>query len=110
MVNMLLPGLREDEYVIQVHKNESVEHVPKNVVDWGLEYSWSIGKAERHDEVLIVSSSGVKRCLPLVTLSDADKMVGVAQLKFGEDNGFLKQLKSSRDEWERVPILDCYIV
>lgn len=78
MVSVLLLGLGEDEDIIQIDKGKLIEHVPKNITDWGLEESWGVGKTKRHDEVLVVSCWGVKCCLALFTLSDVDKMVGIA--------------------------------
>lgn len=40
---------REYENVIQVHEDKVVEEVLQNVIDHGLEDSWSISETKRHD-------------------------------------------------------------
>ena len=54
MVNVFISGLGEDENVIQVDKDEPVEHVSKNVVYQDLEDGEGVGETEWHDEVLVV--------------------------------------------------------
>lgn len=54
MVGGLLTGLRRDQDVIQIYKNKSIEHVLQNVINQGLEASWSIGEAQGHDKVFVV--------------------------------------------------------
>lgn len=41
---------------------------------------------------------------------DKDKILSVSQVKFGEDSGSLKELKSKGDEWKRALVLDSYLI
>lgn len=105
MMDVLLLGPGEDEDVIEINKDISIEHVSEHIVHHCLEDGRGIGQAERHYEILIVSSWGVECRLPLISFSDADEVVGVAQVKFGENGGPLEQFEGSGDEWQWVTVL-----
>ena len=90
---VFLKGARKDEDVIQVNEHEDVKHIPKHIVYERLEHSQGIGQAEGHHQVLVVTSRHVESGLPLVTVSDPQKMVCVPHVKFSEDNCVLEQLK-----------------
>ena len=74
---MFLLGAGEDQNVIKVDEDELVEHVPEHVIHQRLENSRSVGEAEGHHQVLVVTSGGIERCLPLVPLADPDQVIGV---------------------------------
>ena len=78
MVNVFILGSGEDQDVIEVDKNKLVNHVSEYVVNKGLEDGRSIGEAKRHHQVLVVASGGVERCLPSVSLSNPDQVIGIA--------------------------------
>lgn len=86
--------LAEDQDVIQVHEDVLIKHVAEDVVDEGLEHSRSVGETKRHDQVFIMANRGVERRLPFVPFTDANKVVGIAEVKLGEDGGPLQQFKS----------------
>ena len=94
MMNVLLFGPGEDEYIIKIHKDISVEHVSEHIIDEGLEHSRSIGEPERHHQVFVMSCRGVEGRLPLIPLSDPHQMVGVAEIQLGVDGSPLEQLES----------------
>ena len=51
MANMLdvrLHVRREDEDIVQVDKDEHVEHLMKDVINQDLKHSWSISESKRH--------------------------------------------------------------
>ena len=103
---MLLLGVGKNQDVVEIDENLPVEHVAEYVIDQGLEDSRRIGEAEWHDQILVVACRGVEGGLPLISLPDADEVVGVAQVQLGEDCSILEQLEGRGDEWQRVPILD----
>lgn len=74
MMDVLFPGLEKSEDVIQIHKDESAEHVSKHVVHQRLKDSWSISESERHYEVFIVPQRGVGCHFPLVFLLKSDQI------------------------------------
>lgn len=53
---------------------------------------WS-GKGIDEAELLIVATTTVECCLPLIPLQDLDEVIGIAKTKFGEDTGPLQMLK-----------------
>ncbi len=110
MMNVLFFGPGEDEYIIKINKDISVEHVSEHIIYQCLEDGRGIGEAERHYEVFVVSGWGVECRLPLISFSDADEVTGVASVKFGENGGPLEQFKGSGDEWQWVTVLDSDII
>lgn len=85
MLIMFLEGIRANEDVVYVEEYKLVKHVSEDIINEGLEHCWGISKTEGHDLIFVVPCGHVKSCLPLVSLLHAHKMVGVAQVKFGED-------------------------
>lgn len=47
----------------------------------GIKRHWS----SRMHKVVVVTGEGVERCLLLIPLLDANQMIGVAEIKLGED-------------------------
>jgi hypothetical protein len=74
-------GINED--VVQVYKDADVEQVRKDVIHKSLKSSRSIHKSERHDTPFEGAVSGLKRCLPFVTFSDTDWMIGMSEVNLG---------------------------
>lgn len=62
----------------------------------GLEHCQCVDEAKQHDKLLVVTSRCSKCRLPYVPLSDAHKVLGNAQIKFGENVGSLVEFESSR--------------
>lgn len=79
VVDILTPGLGEDQDVVVVHKDEAVDYVSDYIIDKGLKEGRGVGQAEGHNKVLVVPGWSVERCLPFVPLSDVDQMVSVAE-------------------------------
>ena len=66
---MFWGGAGEDEDVIEVDKDEPVQHVTENIIDQSLEHSRGCltnGKAKWHDQILVVTAGRVEAGLPLV--------------------------------------------
>lgn len=64
---------------------ETRKHVTENVVYEGLKHYRGISQTKRHKHILEVTNWCVEGCLPLIFLSDSDKVVGVAEVLFSED-------------------------
>ena len=69
-----------------------------------------VRQPERHDEVFEMPQVGVKSRLPFVPLSDTNQVVRVTQVELSEHHGVRKGFKSGAKEWNRVFILNCYLV
>lgn len=57
-----------------------------------------------------VETAWIARSLPFVSLPDADKVVSVAEVEFGENSGPLKQLKHTGDEKKGVLVHNSDVV
>ena len=73
-----------NEDVIQIHDNEDVELLSKDLVDIFLEACWCVCQTERHHLVLKVAVSSPKRGLPLVPFADSHSMVGTGEVELCE--------------------------
>ncbi len=93
VLSVYLKGWRIDEHIIEVHKDKLVNHVSQHAIDHALEDSRGVSEPEGKDQVFIVSRGGIDVCLPLITLVNADKMIGVAELWLSEDLGSLQEFK-----------------
>lgn len=87
-----------------------VQELPENVIPQVLESARCIAETEGHDQVFEVSKPSLERCFPLVTLSDADQVVGPAWVQFGKDPGITESLEKSQDQREWVAILNCNFI
>ncbi len=65
---MIALNLGEDQDIVEVNKNEPVDHVSKHVIDECLEDHRGVRKPKWHDQILKVPRGGVKGGLPFVTL------------------------------------------
>lgn len=74
------PGIRRRK-----HRDRNTQHVTENVVYEGLKHYRGISQTKRHKHILEVTNWCVEGCLPLIFLSDSDKVVGVAEVLFSED-------------------------
>lgn len=78
-MGVFLQGLRVDKDVVQVGQAPTTQHVTKHIINELLEDPRTIAKSEWHHQGFIVAS--YEGCLPLITVSDADK------IQLGEDGG-----------------------
>ena len=95
MMDVLLLGPGEDEDVIEINKDISIEHVSEHIIYHCLEDGKGIGQAERHYELLVVSSWSAECRLPLLSFSDAGEVVGITRVKSGENGCPLEQFEGS---------------
>ena len=75
--HMFLGGAGEDEDVIEVDKDEPVQHVAENIIDQSLEHSRGVGNAKWHDQILVVTTGRVEGGLPLIPFPHSHQVVGV---------------------------------
>ena len=80
--------IRIDEDVIKVDDNRNVNHVGKDVVHKMLESSWSVGETERHNQPFKRPITSLECSLPFVSVSNADKIIGMPKVDFGVNPGF----------------------
>ncbi len=64
--------------VVNVYNYPSVEHVSEDVIHERLEDWRTVSKAEGHNQVLVVPTSGRKGRFPFISLSDTNQVVGIA--------------------------------
>jgi len=75
-VAMLLQGIREDEDIVQVDNNHSLQdEVMEDLIHHRLEGCGAVCQAEVHYEGFKQATIRVKGCLPFVALLDADIVV-----------------------------------
>lgn len=110
MKSVLSRGAGEDQYVVQVNKDEPVQEVPENVIFEGLEHCQCIGEAEWHTLVLEVARGGIEHCLPLVPVYDPDKMVCILQVQLCKVSGPMQQFECRVDERQGVLIINSDVV
>ena len=73
-----------NEDVIQIHDDEDVELLSKDLVDVSLEACWCVRQTERHHLVLKVAVLSPKRSLLLVPFADSHSMVGTDEVELGK--------------------------
>lgn len=69
--------LRVDEDVIQIKNHIMTYHVSEDLINQILEDGWGVVEAKGHEQIFKVAGKSVKGSLPLITLPNADQMVGV---------------------------------
>ena len=75
-------SVNEDD--IQIHNDENVKLLSKNLVDVFLEACWCVRQTKRHHLILKVVISSPERGIPLVPLADSYLMVGTGEVKLSE--------------------------
>ena len=94
MLAVLVTRLGKNQNVIQINKHKKVNHVTQNIIYQGLKNSWGISESKGHHLVLIVSRGGVKSCLPLITLSDANEVISIAKVQLRKSWGPCRRSKA----------------
>ncbi len=77
---MFVKCVRINKNVIDVNNYPTIQHVPEDIVDEGLEYRRTVGKAEGHNRIFIVPIAGEKGCFPFIAPPDADEIIGIAEV------------------------------
>ncbi len=80
MLRIFLICVRIYKNVIDVNNYPMVQHVPEDIIDEGVEYRRTVGKAEGHNIIFIVPSADRKGCFPFITLPDVDDIIGIAEV------------------------------
>lgn len=68
-----------NEDIVKVHEHKDIQHATEDVIDQSLEYGKGIGETKGHDKVLVEAVENTECCLPLITLTDLDKMIRIAK-------------------------------
>ena len=82
MASAFFLGVGVDEYVVEVHQYTNIEQVTEDVIHEALESGRCVGKSERHHTPFEGAVVSLESCLPFVTLSDLDQMVGGLEVNF----------------------------
>lgn len=91
---------------VEINKNKDVQHVMENIICNSLKDGVSTGESDGHDQIPVrgsTSAGSIKSSLPLTSLLNPHKMVGVAQ--FWENPGPLEKLKGGGDQWKQIMVL-----
>lgn len=71
---------RENTYAVQVHNDANIQKIREHLINKVMKNGWGITQAKRHHKILIMSISGVKGCLSLITLSDPNQIVSSTEV------------------------------
>ena len=99
-----------NEKVIKINNYANIKKISENVIHETLESTGSIRKPKWHDKPFKRPVAGSKGCLPLVTLSNADKIVSVAEIDLRIDPSGPGSIKKISNQRERVSVLACNAV
>ena len=75
-----------------------------------LKHGKFVGRSLRAHLIFKVPFSASECCFPLIALIDPNLVVGVAQVDFGEDLGFVEPIQHFRYEGEGIAIFYCDFV
>ena len=95
-----------NQNIVNVDNTEDVKEFAEDGLNATLETSWSVRKAERHDEVFVKSPSCSEGCLPFVSFGDSDRMVGPLKVHLREDFGRGELIKEDVGGRNWVPVLE----
>src|SRR5436190_15633095 len=84
MLLMFFRVLRKDEDIVEVDYTEHVNKATQRSANVGLEGGGGIRQTKGHHEIFVVPVSRTEGCLPLVSFSYADPMVGVSEVDLRE--------------------------
>ena len=79
MIISIIFGVNQD--VIQVHNDEDVKLLRKDLVDVPLEACWCVCQTEKHHLILEVAISSPERCFPLVSFADFHLVVCTGEVE-----------------------------
>ncbi len=81
MLSVYLKGRRKDENVIEVHKDKLVKScLPAPLLTMPWKTAGAFVSPNGRDQIFVVSRGGIEGCLPLIALTNTNKMVGVAEV------------------------------
>ena len=82
---MLLAGFTKDEDVVKVDDVDSVKEPGKGLMNISLKGGRGISEAEGHHRIFEVAVPRTKRSLPAVLLLNRNLVIGILEVKFGEE-------------------------
>ncbi len=85
--------LGEDQDVVEVNKDNPINHISVHVVYACLEDRRDVGKAERYDQIFKKPSRGVKGGLPFVPLPNPNQVISTAEVQLCKDGCPLQELE-----------------
>ena len=96
-----------DSHVVHVDLKPLLrKHICEDVVHESLEGGGSVAEPKEHDSGFKESHGGDKSGLPLILLSDANVVISLTNVEFGEKGGFFHVIDEFRDQRERIGISD----
>ena len=110
MLLVLLQAAEEDEDIIQIDVHKPVQQIMEDIVDEGLEDSWSVGESKQHHHILEVAKRSIKRRLPFVSFLYAYQLICVQQVQLGEDSSTAQELEQEIDEGQGILVFDSDVV
>jgi hypothetical protein len=108
-------GRQSDQYVVHVDKDLRAEEMVlvdgtlEDAVHHALKCGGRVGEAEEHDVWHKDAELRLKRCFMPILLSDADVIVALAHVEFGEDAGISDASNSwgNKRHWIEVSLCQC---
>lgn len=110
VVLMFLVVFRIDKNIVEIDEDKSFKEVLKDVINEFLKYCGSVSKTERHNKELKVTQGSVECGFPLITFTNTDQVMSVAEVKFSNDARFLNGVKNRTNKWEGIFIFDCDLI
>lgn len=107
---MLSKVIRVDEDFAEINKDEAVEKITEDVINKSLEYRRSVSESEGHNEVLILTQMCVEGRFPLIAFSNANQVIGLAEIKLRKNMSLLDRIKSRIYERKRIIVFNSNLV
>ena len=105
LISMSDNVVRVNENIVKVYNYAHIEQIREDIIHEVLEGGRCIGEAERHDIPFKQTIAGPEGCLPFVTFSDTDKVIGMAEIDLGVDAGFAGSIQEIGDERKGISVL-----
>ncbi|CAJ0954795.1 unnamed protein product [Ranitomeya imitator] len=99
---MRLPIIREDQNVIQVNNQEFIQILTENVMHKRLKNRWSIGKSERHHQILKMTLGRIKCRFPFISLPDSHQIIRTTKINLSKPTSPLNPSKQVRYQWQGI--------
>src|SRR5436853_914133 len=102
--DMVLLTLAVYQDIVKVYDYTHIDHIPEYIIHHILECSGSVGQAERHDQILIMTISRPECCLPFVAFLDPDQIVSGLEVWLGEYLGTANAIPKLIHQGESITI------
>ena len=70
-----------DKDIIQIHNDEDIELIRKDLIDVALKYCRSISQSETHYLILEVAVSGPESSLSLISFTNSHPVIGTGKVE-----------------------------